>query len=101
MRGLQAVRENFRCQVGILFASKAFVQLIVNPMVGVWANKIGYVLPLLFGSAVLIISAFSEYGTYIYSSTGSPCVKLDCILFQFLLLERAIRCFSLQEVSMA
>jgi len=56
--------ENGR--VGFLFASKAFVQLIANPIVGYTTQKMGYHLPFIAGSATLLLSAISEY----YTLTG-------------------------------
>ena len=50
--------ENAR--IGALFSSKAFVQLAMNPVVGMMTEKIGYRIPFIFGTAVLFISAFSK-----------------------------------------
>ena len=49
--------------VGALFASKAFVQLVVNPLVGYATVKHGYAVPFLFGTVVLFTSSLSECGT--------------------------------------
>ena len=52
------IHENAR--VGALFASKAFVQLIVNPIVGIATQKIGYQIPFLAGTCILLISSISK-----------------------------------------
>nr|VZI42788.1 unnamed protein product [Spirometra erinaceieuropaei] len=50
--------------VGILFASKPLVQLIVNPMIGPLTNKIGYSIPMFIGLVIIfgstITFAFAE-----------------------------------------
>ena len=60
------VSENGR--VGALFASKAFVQLFVNPLVGKATSKYGYELPFVIGTGFLFLSSF-----------GKICVLLKCI----------------------
>ncbi|XP_069773843.1 chromaffin granule amine transporter-like isoform X2 [Narcine bancroftii] len=59
-------QENVR--IGLLFASKAIVQLFVNPVVGVLTNRIGYHIPMFSGFVILFVStimyAFSN--TYIH-----------------------------------
>ena len=52
------IHENAR--VGALFASKAFVQLIINPIVGVATQKIGYQIPFLTGTFILLLSSISK-----------------------------------------
>ena len=52
------IEENGR--VGALFASKAFVQLIVNPFVGKSTNTWGYEMPFMLGTGLLLVSATSE-----------------------------------------
>ncbi|XP_050697230.1 synaptic vesicular amine transporter-like [Eriocheir sinensis] len=47
--------ENWK--VGLLLSSKALVQLMVNPMVGLLTSHIGYSLPLVFGTHNLLLSA--------------------------------------------
>ncbi|KAL7672780.1 hypothetical protein ACOME3_007661 [Neoechinorhynchus agilis] len=47
-------KEN--AKVGIMFASKAIVQLLFNPLVGFTINRVGYSIPLFVG---LIIMSFS------------------------------------------
>ena len=53
------IEENGR--VGALFASKAFVQLIVNPIVGKSTNNWGYEMPFMLGTGLLLVSAISEF----------------------------------------
>ncbi|CAF1605013.1 unnamed protein product [Adineta ricciae] len=45
------VQENGR--IGLLFASKSFVQLFTNPLVGLLTARFGYTPPLLFGFVVM------------------------------------------------
>ncbi|XP_050972587.1 chromaffin granule amine transporter [Labeo rohita] len=56
--------ENVR--VGLLFASKAMVQLMVNPFVGPLTNRIGYHIPMFAGFAIMFVSTimFAFSGTY-------------------------------------
>ncbi|XP_029365524.1 chromaffin granule amine transporter isoform X3 [Echeneis naucrates] len=49
--------ENVR--VGLLFASKALVQLLVNPFVGPLTNRIGYHIPMFAGFIILFVSTIS------------------------------------------
>nr|XP_031847423.1 synaptic vesicular amine transporter-like isoform X2 [Nomia melanderi] len=42
--------------VGIMFASKAFVQLLVNPIVGPLTHKIGYSIPMFTGFIIMFFS---------------------------------------------
>ncbi|NXS34439.1 VMAT1 protein, partial [Pomatostomus ruficeps] len=57
-------QENTR--VGLLFASKALVQLLLNPWVGVLTNRIGYHIPMFLGFAIMFLSTimFAFSGTY-------------------------------------
>uniref|UniRef100_A0A4W4FKD4 Major facilitator superfamily (MFS) profile domain-containing protein n=1 Tax=Electrophorus electricus TaxID=8005 RepID=A0A4W4FKD4_ELEEL len=56
--------ENVR--VGLLFASKALVQLLVNPFVGPLTNRIGYHIPMFVGFVIMFVSTimFAFSGTY-------------------------------------
>ena len=56
--------ENGR--VSRLFASKAFVQLLANPLVGSVTQRVGYSKPLMAGTAVLMASAISEWDYLIF-----------------------------------
>ncbi|NXG57330.1 VMAT1 protein, partial [Hemiprocne comata] len=57
-------KENVR--VGLLFASKALVQLVVNPSVGVLTNRIGFHIPMFIGFIIMFFSTvmFAFSGTY-------------------------------------
>ncbi|XP_028313894.1 chromaffin granule amine transporter-like [Gouania willdenowi] len=50
--------ENLR--VGLLFASKALVQLLVNPVIGPLTNRIGYHIPMFAGFIIMFVSTISE-----------------------------------------
>ncbi|KAM4836939.1 chromaffin granule amine transporter isoform 1-T1 [Thomomys bottae] len=56
--------ENIR--VGVLFASKALMQLLVNPFVGPLTNRIGYHIPMFAGFVTMFLSTlmFAFSGTY-------------------------------------
>ncbi|XP_038071032.1 synaptic vesicular amine transporter-like [Patiria miniata] len=43
-------------KVGILFASKAIVQLITNPFVGPLTNRVGYSIPMFTGFVIMFVS---------------------------------------------
>ncbi|EDW47734.1 GM20272 [Drosophila sechellia] len=43
-------------EVGLLFASKAFVQLLVNPIVGPLTHRIGYSIPMFAGFVIMFLS---------------------------------------------
>uniref|UniRef100_A0A4W2CI79 Major facilitator superfamily (MFS) profile domain-containing protein n=1 Tax=Bos indicus x Bos taurus TaxID=30522 RepID=A0A4W2CI79_BOBOX len=51
---------------GVLFASKALMQLLVNPFVGPLTNRIGYHIPMFAGFVIMFISTvmFAFSGTY-------------------------------------
>ncbi|NWX46522.1 VMAT1 protein, partial [Steatornis caripensis] len=57
-------KENIR--VGLLFASKALIQLVVNPSVGLLTNRIGYHIPMFIGFIIMFLSTvmFAFSGTY-------------------------------------
>lgn len=57
-RGQELLMENGR--VGALFASKAIVQLMVNPLVGLITSKCGYQLPFVVGSGILCLSSIRK-----------------------------------------
>lgn len=52
-------------EIGIMFASKAFVQLLVNPIVGILTHRIGYSIPMFCGFIIMFVSTIS---VYIFSS---------------------------------
>lgn len=47
--------------VGMMFASKAVVQLMVNPIVGPLTHRIGYSIPMFTGFFIMFISTISTY----------------------------------------
>ncbi|RZC34511.1 synaptic vesicular amine transporter, partial [Asbolus verrucosus] len=59
MRHKDLVQETV--QVGMMFASKAFVQLLANPFVGPLTHKIGYSVPMFAGFVIMFLSTISEY----------------------------------------
>ncbi|XP_049615239.1 probable vesicular acetylcholine transporter-B [Syngnathus scovelli] len=56
--------NNLDVQIGVLFASKAILQLLVNPLSGTFIDRVGYDIPLLIGLTVMFLStcifAFAE-----------------------------------------
>ncbi|PAA86320.1 hypothetical protein BOX15_Mlig006694g1 [Macrostomum lignano] len=48
--------ESAERQIGMLFASKAFVQLLINPISGTIIDKVGYDRPMMFGLTVICLS---------------------------------------------
>ncbi|XP_043239757.1 synaptic vesicular amine transporter-like [Amphibalanus amphitrite] len=56
LAGELARRQDGR--IGVLLSSKAFVQLLANGVVGAAVARVGFRLPLVFGVAVLALSAF-------------------------------------------
>ncbi|XP_034050502.1 probable vesicular acetylcholine transporter-B [Thalassophryne amazonica] len=57
-------QDNLDVQIGVLFASKAILQLLVNPLSGTFIDRVGYDIPLLIGLTVMFVStcifAFGE-----------------------------------------
>ncbi|KAJ8789577.1 hypothetical protein J1605_022104 [Eschrichtius robustus] len=47
---------NENVQVGLLFASKATVQLLTNPFIGLLTNRIGYPIPMFTGFCIMFVS---------------------------------------------
>ncbi|XP_061646754.1 probable vesicular acetylcholine transporter-A [Phyllopteryx taeniolatus] len=47
---------NFDLQIGVLFASKAVVQLLVNPLSGTFIDRVGYDIPLVIGLSIMFLS---------------------------------------------
>ncbi|XP_077468624.1 putative vesicular acetylcholine transporter-B [Stigmatopora argus] len=50
---------NLELQIGVLFASKAIVQLLVNPLSGTFIDRVGYDVPLVIGLAVMFASTLT------------------------------------------
>ncbi|TDH12628.1 hypothetical protein EPR50_G00048950 [Perca flavescens] len=61
-----AFLEEENVRVGLLFASKALVQLLINPFVGPLTNRIGYHIPMFAGFIIMFGSTimFAFSGTY-------------------------------------
>lgn len=55
---------DFDVQIGVLFASKAILQLLINPLSGTFIDRVGYEIPLFIGLNVMFLStvifAFAE-----------------------------------------
>ncbi|CAF0915491.1 unnamed protein product [Didymodactylos carnosus] len=78
------VKENSR--VGIMFASKAFVQLIINPFIGPLTNRVGYSIPMFSGFVIMFLStitfAFGKSYTVLFiaravQGIGSACSSVS------------------------
>ncbi|KAM9364395.1 synaptic vesicular amine transporter [Pholidichthys leucotaenia] len=69
-------------KVGMLFASKATVQLIANPFVGPITNRIGYQLPIFVGFCIMFIStimfAFSSSYSLLFVARSLQGVGSSC-----------------------
>ncbi|VDL69450.1 unnamed protein product [Nippostrongylus brasiliensis] len=70
--------------VGLMFGSKALVQLIANPWIGPLTNKIGYTLPMFAGFVIMFLSTIlfafgTSYGTLWFARAmqgiGSACTS--------------------------
>ncbi len=58
--------------IGVLFASKAAVQIFINPISGTIIDKIGYDLPMMFGLTIMFFSTLlfacgSSYGVLFFA----------------------------------
>ncbi|XP_039402968.1 synaptic vesicular amine transporter isoform X1 [Mauremys reevesii] len=73
---------NENVQVGLLFASKATVQLITNPFIGPMTNRIGYQIPLFAGFCIMFLStimfAFSGSYTLLFIARSLQGVGSSC-----------------------
>lgn len=47
--------------IGVLLATKALVQLLVTPLIGNFAQRLGYRLPIVMGTACLLCAAIGEW----------------------------------------
>ncbi|PIO29471.1 hypothetical protein AB205_0112480 [Aquarana catesbeiana] len=58
---------NENVKVGLLFASKATVQLLTNPFIGPLTNRIGYQIPMFAGFCIMFLSTimFAFSGSYV------------------------------------
>jgi len=57
--------ENENEIIGLLLSSKAIVQLFMNPLVGVLTSYVGYNVPIMLGSILLIVISVCKYNYYI------------------------------------
>ncbi|XP_060624488.2 synaptic vesicular amine transporter [Anolis sagrei] len=73
---------NENVQVGLLFASKATVQLLTNPFIGPMTNRIGYQIPLFAGFCIMFVStimfAFSESYKLLFIARSLQGVGSSC-----------------------
>ncbi|XP_066476967.1 synaptic vesicular amine transporter isoform X2 [Tiliqua scincoides] len=73
---------NENVQVGLLFASKATVQLITNPFIGPMTNRIGYQIPMFAGFCIMFLStimfAFSESYKLLFIARSLQGVGSSC-----------------------
>lgn len=58
-RNLSLVHENG--SVGILLAAKALVQLAITPLVGGISQRLGYRIPVVFGTFCLFVAALGKF----------------------------------------
>jgi len=76
----ELVHENV--EVGVMFASKAVVQLIANPFVGPLTNKIGYSIPMFMGFIIMFLStlifAFSRSYAVLFFARALQGVGSSC-----------------------
>ncbi|XP_012814874.1 chromaffin granule amine transporter isoform X2 [Xenopus tropicalis] len=54
--------------VGLLIASKSMVHILVNPIVSLFTNRVGYGLPMFFGFLIMLMSIFmfAFGGSYVF-----------------------------------
>ncbi|XP_032889847.1 synaptic vesicular amine transporter [Amblyraja radiata] len=73
---------NENVEVGLLFASKATVQLVTNPFIGPLTNRIGYQLPMFAGFIIMFIStimfAFSKTYVLLFIARALQGVGSSC-----------------------
>ncbi|XP_047206943.1 synaptic vesicular amine transporter [Girardinichthys multiradiatus] len=73
---------NENVKVGMLFASKATVQLLTNPFIGPLTNRIGYQLPIFIGFCIMFLStimfAFSSSYTLLFLARSLQGVGSSC-----------------------
>ncbi|MBN3295788.1 synaptic vesicular amine transporter [Amia ocellicauda] len=77
-----SVLLNENVKVGLLFASKATVQLITNPFIGPLTNRIGYQIPMFAGFCIMFIStimfAFSKSYTLLFLARSFQGIGSSC-----------------------
>ncbi|XP_078420783.1 synaptic vesicular amine transporter isoform X2 [Cetorhinus maximus] len=73
---------NENVQVGLLFASKATVQLVTNPFIGPLTNRIGYQIPMFAGFIIMFIStvmfAFSKSYVLLFLARSLQGIGSSC-----------------------
>jgi len=76
----ELVEENL--EVGVMFASKAFVQLIANPFVGRLTNSIGYSVPMFCGFVIMFVStvifAFGRSYSVLFAARALQGIGSSC-----------------------
>ncbi|KAF0027635.1 hypothetical protein F2P81_020376 [Scophthalmus maximus] len=87
---------NENVKVGMLFASKATVQLITNPFIGPLTNRIGYQLPIFVGFCIMFLSTIigPPFGSVMYEFVGKTAPFL--ILAFLAVFDGALQLFVLQ-----
>ncbi|KAF6111432.1 solute carrier family 18 member A2 [Phyllostomus discolor] len=74
------VNENV--QVGLLFASKAMVQFLTNPFIGLLTNRIGYPIPMFAGFCIMFVStimfAFSSSYAFLLIARSLQGIGSSC-----------------------
>ncbi|KAL5022481.1 hypothetical protein ScPMuIL_001636 [Solemya velum] len=79
-RHAELANENVR--VGLMFASKAIVQLLANPFIGPLTNRIGYSIPMFTGFFVMMVStiifAFAEDYTVLFAARAIQGIGSSC-----------------------
>ncbi|KAH0623713.1 hypothetical protein JD844_006788 [Phrynosoma platyrhinos] len=63
---------NENVQVGLLFASKATVQLLTNPFIGPMTNRIGYQIPMFAGFCIMFVSTITAHAFSHYVAKDPP-----------------------------
>uniref|UniRef100_A0A8D2AMW0 Solute carrier family 18 member A2 n=1 Tax=Sciurus vulgaris TaxID=55149 RepID=A0A8D2AMW0_SCIVU len=73
---------NENVQVGLLFASKATIQLLTNPFIGLLTNRIGYPIPMFAGFCIMFIStimfAFSSSYAFLLIARSLQGIGSSC-----------------------
>ncbi|XP_066211623.1 synaptic vesicular amine transporter isoform X3 [Saccopteryx leptura] len=73
---------NENVQVGLLFASKATVQLLTNPFIGLLTNRIGYPIPMFTGFCIMFVStimfAFSSSYAFLLVARSLQGIGSSC-----------------------
>ncbi|CAB4057591.1 SLC18A3 [Lepeophtheirus salmonis] len=71
-RGIMIEYEGEDSGIGVLFASKAAIQIFINPISGTIIDKVGYDLPMMFGLTIMFFSTLlfacgSSYGVLFFA----------------------------------